>query len=115
MAVRVRVIVLAAPDTGVLCPMLLLSKVGTSTRSGSAPLLTPYRADPGLSIATWLIDPMLLLLPSSSPADTLTAGDDCPVLGFVRMKVTVQAVPDEVPPDAAVSTSTALVLVRVAT
>jgi hypothetical protein len=41
----------------------------------------------------------------ASVADTLTAGDDCAVAGFVNLNVTTQAVPDVVPPDAAVSTS----------
>jgi hypothetical protein len=38
-------------------------------------------------------------------ADTFTTGDDCAVAGFLKLNVTTQAVPDVVPPDAAVSTS----------
>ena len=47
------------------------------------------------------IEPTLL----ASVADTLTAGDDCAEAGFVKLKVTAYAVPEVVPPDAAVSTS----------
>jgi len=43
--------------------------------------------------------------PFARVADTLTAGDDCAVAGFVKLNLTSQAAPDVVPPDAAVSTS----------
>jgi hypothetical protein len=56
---------------------------------------------PGFVIAATAIEPTLL----ASVAHTLTAGDDCAVAGFVKLNVTTQAVPDVVPPDAAVSTS----------
>ncbi len=75
--------------------------VGTSTKRGSAPFATPYSDVPGFVIAATAIEPTLL----ASVADTLTAGDDCAVAGFVKLNVTTQAVPDVVPPDAAVSTS----------
>ena len=78
---------------------------GTTTVSGSAPLATPCRAVPGFAIAADAIEPTLLPLPSSIAADTLTAGDDCAVAVFVKVNVTTHAVPDAVPPDAAVSTS----------
>ena len=55
----------------------------------------------GFLIAATAIEPTLL----ASVADTLTAGDDCAVAGFVKLNVTTQAAPDVVPPDAAVSTS----------
>ncbi len=64
-------------------------------------MATPYRVVPGLVIAATAIEPALL----ASAADTLTAGDDCAVAGFVKLNVNTQAVPDVVPPDAAVSTS----------
>jgi hypothetical protein len=54
-----------------------------------------------LVIAAAAIEPTLL----ASAADTLTTGDGCAVAGFVKLNVTTQAVPDVVPPDAAVSTS----------
>jgi hypothetical protein len=75
--------------------------VGTATKRGSAPFATPYSDVPGFVIAATAIEPTLL----ASVADTLTAGDDCAVAGFVKLNVTTQAVPDVVPPDAAVSTS----------
>ena len=65
------------------------------------PFATPYSDAPGFVIAATAIEPTLL----ASVADTLTAGDDCAVAGFVKLNVTTQAVPDVVPPDAAVSTS----------
>jgi hypothetical protein len=37
--------------------------------------------------------------------DTFTTGDDCAVVGFVKVKVTTHGVPDTVPPAAAVNTS----------
>jgi len=55
----------------------------------------------GFVIATTTIEPTLL----ASVADTLTAGDDCAVAGFLNLNVTTQAVPDIVPPLAAVSSS----------
>ena len=75
--------------------------VGTATRRGSDPFVTPYSDAPGFVIAATAIEPTLL----ASVADTLTAGDDCAVAGFVKLNVTTQAVPDVVPPDAAVNTS----------
>jgi len=75
--------------------------VGIATKRGSVPLATPYRDVPGFVIAANAIDPILL----ASVADTLTAGDDCAVAGFVKLNVTTQAVLDVVPPFAAVSTS----------
>ena len=101
MAVSVTVSVLVAPDTGVLCPIDLTVNVGTTTKRGSVPFATPYSDVPGFVIAATAIKPTLL----ASVADTLTAGDDCAVAGFVKLNVTTQAVPDVVPPDAAVSTS----------
>ncbi len=75
--------------------------VGTATKRGSAPFATPYSDVPGFVIAATAIEPT----PLPSVADTLTAGDDCAVAGFVKLNVNTQAVPDVVPPDAAVSTS----------
>ena len=82
-----------------------LDIVNTSTVSGSAPFATPYRAVPGFVIEVDAIEPTLLLLPSSILAITLTAGDVCAVAVFFRSNVTTHAVPDVVPPNAAVSTS----------
>ena len=64
-------------------------------------MATPYSSAPGFVIASPAIVPTLF----ASVADTLTAGDDCAVAGFVKLNLTSQAVPDVVPPDAAVSTS----------
>jgi hypothetical protein len=75
--------------------------VGTDTRRGSAPFTTPYSDVPGFVIASTAIKTELLAF----VADTLTAGDDCAVAALVKLNVTTQAVPDVVPPDAAVSTS----------
>ena len=65
------------------------------------PFATPYSDFPGFVIAATAIKPTLF----ASVADTLTAGDDCAVIGFLKLNVTSQAVPDVVPSDAAVSTS----------
>jgi hypothetical protein len=73
--------------------------------SGSSPFAVPYSVVPGFVIAADAIEPTLLLLPSLIAADTLTAGDDCATLGLYKTKVTTHAVPDAVPPDAAVNTS----------
>ena len=75
--------------------------VGTTINRGCAPSATPIKGELGFVIAAAAIEPML----SASVADTLTAGDDCAVAGFVKLNVTTQAVPDVVPGDAAVSTS----------
>ena len=64
-------------------------------------MVYPKRSVLGFVIAASAIEPTLL----ASVADTLTAGDDCAVTGFLKLNVTTQAVPDVVPPDAAVSTS----------
>jgi hypothetical protein len=74
---------------------------GTTTKRGCVPLATPYSAVKGFVMAAWAIEPTLF----ASAAATLTAGDGCPLAVFVKLKVTVYAVPDTVPPDAAVSTS----------
>jgi hypothetical protein len=64
-------------------------------------LVYPKSTVLGFVIAATAIEPTLF----ASVADTLTAGDDCAVAGFVKLNVTTQAVPDVVPPNAAVSTS----------
>ena len=66
--------------------MVFVLNVGTTTVSGSAPLVTPYTAVPGFAIAALAIDPMLLL-PSVSAACTLTAGDVRSDVGFVNVNV----------------------------
>ena len=75
--------------------------VGTTIKRGSVPFVTPIKFVLGFVMAATAIEPKLL----ASFADTLTTGDDCAVAGFVKLNVTTQAVPDVVPPDAAVSTS----------
>jgi hypothetical protein len=64
-------------------------------------LVYPKSTVLGFVIAATAIEPTLF----ASVADTLTAGDDCAVAGFVKLNVTTQAAPDVVPPGAAVSTS----------
>jgi hypothetical protein len=86
----------------------LTLNVGTATKRGSAPFATPYSDAPGFVIAATAIEPTLF----ASVADTLTAGDDCAVAGFVKLKVTVNAVPDKGPPNAAVSTSCPVLCVQ---
>ena len=101
MAVSVTVSVLVAFDTGVICWIVLTLNSGTTTKRGSVPLATPYSAVAGFFMAAWAIEPTLF----ASAAATLTAGDACPTVVFVKLKVTIHSVPDTVPPDAAVSTS----------
>ena len=113
LAVNETVNKLVAPDTGVLCWIDFRLKLATSTVSGSAPLATPYSAVPGFAIAADAIEPTLVPLPSLIAADTLTAGDDCAVAVLVKLKVTTHAVPDAVPPDAAVNTSCPSASVRI--
>ena len=67
-------------------------------------MATPYSTVAGFVMAAWAIEPTLEP-PIYTFADTLNTGDDCAWAGFVKLKVTVYAVPDTVPPDAAVSTS----------
>jgi hypothetical protein len=97
--------VFRTPASISLCLIDFRLKLGTFTVSGSAPLATPYSAVPGFAIAADAIEPTLLPLPSVIAADTLTAGDDCAVAVFVKVSVTTHAVPDALPPDAAVNTS----------
>ena len=61
----------------------------------------PKSDDPFFVIAAIAIDPTLL----ASVADAFTVGDDCAVARFLKLNVTTQAIPDVVPPFAAVSTS----------
>ena len=75
-AVSATVNVLVAPDAGVLCPIDVTVKLGTTTVSGSAPLATPYSAVPGFAIAADAIV-------AEPDAAMLIAGDDCAVPGFV--------------------------------
>ena len=91
MDVSVTVIKLLAPKAGVLCWMVFVLNAGSTTVSGSAPLVTPYTAVPGFTIAALAIDPMLLL-PSVSAACTLTAGDVRSDVGFVNVNVIAQDV-----------------------
>ena len=64
-------------------------------------MVYPKSAELDFVIAVNAIEPTVL----ASVADTLTAGDDCAVTGFLKLNVTTQAVSDVVPPFAAVSTS----------
>jgi hypothetical protein len=64
-------------------------------------LTYPKSDDPGFVIAATAIEPTLL----ASVADAFTVGEDCAVSGFLKLNVTTQAIPDVVPPFAAVSTS----------
>jgi hypothetical protein len=64
-------------------------------------LVYPKSSELDFVIAVNAIEPTLF----ASVADTLTAGDDCAVTGFLKLNVTTQAVSDVVPPFAAVSTS----------
>ena len=64
-------------------------------------MATPYSSVAGFVMGAWAIEPTLF----ASAAATLTAGDGCPSALFVKLKVTVYAVPDTVPPGPAVSTS----------
>ena len=86
MDVSVTVIKLLAPKAGVLCWMVFVLNAGSTTVSGSAPLVTPYTAVPGFTIAALAIDPMLLP-PSVSAACTLTAGDVRSDVGLVNVKL----------------------------
>eukprot|EP00960_Hanusia_phi_P008885 255116-Hanusia_phi.AAC.1 len=72
----VMVSVLFAPDTGVLCWMLLVVKLGSTTYSALAPYATPraLALDPVISAA--LIDTFPL-------AEMLTVGAACPADGFL--------------------------------
>ena len=50
-AVSVIVSVLVAPDTGLLCLIVLTLNTGTTTKRGSVPLATPYSA---VAASSWL-------------------------------------------------------------
>ena len=80
-----------APDTGVLCWIVFVLNVGTTTLSGAKPPLIPYLSPVAFTIAALAIDPMLLL-PSVSAASTLTSGDVRSDVGFVNVNVISQAV-----------------------
>ena len=64
-------------------------------------------------MATFCIAPTMWVLPSSILAATLTDGDCCAAAEFCKLNVTEQAVPANVPPDAAVSTSSPELLLHV--
>ena len=68
--------------------------VGTTIKRGSVPFVTPIKFALVFVMAATAIEPAL----PASVADTLTAGDDCAIAGFVKLNVTTQAVPDVVPP-----------------
>ena len=77
MAVSVTVIKLLASGTGVLCRMVFVLNVGTTTLSGAKPPLMPYLSPVALAKSLCATVPMLVaLVPSVSVADTLTVGDD---------------------------------------
>ena len=77
MDVSVIVIIFLALDMGVLCWMVFVLKVGTTTLSGAKPPLMPYLSPVALAKSLCATVPMLVaLVPSVSVADTLTVGDD---------------------------------------
>ena len=107
----VTVMVLVAPETGVLWPIALVANKGSTTASGSVPLGTPYRPDPVLVISAMAIVPTF----SAIWADTLTAGDAWSEAGLVKTNVTSTAPSLTLgPPDAAVITSLPGVCVKLA-
>ncbi len=79
-----------------------------TNRRASAPFTTPNKDIPGFVIAAWASKPTLF----TRTALTLTAGDGWSVAALVKLKVTMHAVPDTVPPDTAVSTSSPVLLVH---
>ena len=83
--------------------------LGTSTSSGLLAFATPNSSSLALSIATTAIEPNTCDI----LAAILTAGDCWSVAVFVRLKDTTKTAPDNVPPDAAVSTSDPLLCVHV--
>jgi hypothetical protein len=97
------VTVLLADAAAVLCSINFEVKLGSNTVRGSFPFATPYSEVPGLTSVVEATVPMMLLLPSSIVALTLTVGEDCVTTGFVRAIVTVHDVPEVVPAPAAVS------------
>ena len=91
MLTRVTKNVLGSPAIGVLCWIVFVLNVGTTTLSGAKPPLIPYLSPVAFTIAALAIDPMLLL-PSVSAASTLTSGDVRSDVGFVNVNVISQAV-----------------------
>ena len=91
MLTRVTKKVLGSPAIGVLCWIVFVLNVGTTTLSGAKPPLIPYLSPVAFTIAALAIDPMLLL-PSVSAASTLTAGDVRFDAGFVNVNVIAQVV-----------------------
>ena len=77
MAVSVTVIKLLALDMGVLCWIVFVLNVGTTTLSGAKPPLIPYMSPVALVNVACAIVPMLVVLvPSVSVAVTLTVVGD---------------------------------------
>ena len=73
----VTVISLLAPDTGVLCWIVFVLNVGTTTLSGAKPPLIPYLSPVALvNVACATVPMLVVLVPSVSVAATLTVGDD---------------------------------------
>ena len=99
------------PPSGLAEPALQLQLVSVELPAGemaSEPFTTPNKDIPGFAIAAWASKPTLF----TRTALTLTAGDGWSVAALVKLKVTMHAVPDTVPPDTAVSTSSPVLLVH---
>jgi hypothetical protein len=84
--------------------MLRVMNSGTTTCSGSEPLKTPKGFKCGRTIGLREMEMRAAPL-ATTAASMLTSGDDCAVAELVKVNVTTHAVPDAVPPDAAVNTS----------
>ena len=79
-------IVFDSPAAGVLCPIALVVKVGTTTSRAFAPSVTPYRPVPGCAMALDAIVP-------DPDASMLTAGAVCAESGLVTTKLNVYVTP----------------------
>ena len=86
MAVSVTVIKLLASDAGVLCWIVFVLNVGSTTVSGSAPFATPNNCDPGLVMAADDIA-------AEPDAVTLIVGDVLAFEGLVTSKLNEYVVP----------------------
>ena len=82
----VTVIVFDSPAAGVLCPIALVVKVGTTTSRAFAPFVTPYKSVPGCAMALEAIVP-------DPDAAMFTVGAVCADAGLVTTKLNLYDVP----------------------
>jgi hypothetical protein len=100
----VTVMMFTPAASGLLWPIFLVENSGTLTTRGFAPSITPKSGEFGGDMATGAMDPRAVF-PSLISAKTLTNGALYSAAACRTSNPAVHAVPNAIPPSAAVSTS----------